>query len=1263
MTADAEINGLKPESPLEDSVDETLVDGGVVDLQARAVGVGVDQSPILESVNGEERDLGEKAVGIDGACCNAEVKDNGGLRGDLGSEKVESCDPGSESDREAKPEVGVSAVAGDEVEEEKEAGEIVGEVEEPVALEEEKEMGEEGEKLGSHTEFLVEEIKEEENVVAEEIGRDEVQENLEVVVVGDAKESESMVAEKGSDEAIESREIVAEEAKEAENIVERALESEDLVAEKDVEEVSEIHEAAPESKNVVAETSSEEILKSHDLLIEEALEPKDVVAETSGEEISKSSDFVIDEAPESKDVVVEGGSDAVEISSEEVVIKGSPVSENVLAEMDSDERVSEEKAEDAREYKNVETSSEQVSESPEPVIEEVVELKDVVAEQGNEEVTKVAELITEEALESEYVIVGSGSEQVSERTDLMITEEPESENVVTKTASEEVELMKKHDVLVDESRVHGQDEQEEPGLETNVDDAVPEAAKIEEKEHPEVLISVTGISESIVVKPEEALSTDVAQQTQKIDAFCEKDGPADQVRKDETLGENGKAGGPVKKDDALGEDGGPAAEIQANEASLENGTDDIGSDVVLCENGVARDLKMEAGSGTYENGHATLLADEKLEDHVVANGSEVSTCTDTDEPPLSVVSDELVGGSNEAELPVSKDNDDKLSSNEPMTVKETGKVDTQVVKPQIYWLAKISWYHNPELAAQIKHVQSQRAELTIALNKISSEIRRQREIVNKCEALRDAAKEAESAASDTLSEKKKEIEAVELKIASLIGDLKNATLIDGIDDQIASLERTLQHETIPLKQEKQLLEEIKKLKERREKLSSGMDPEMQIKEALDLKNQISASLKDLRKELDPLKSEITQAKKKKYAAMEKHKKEKDCLNELIQKQKRVADDRGAAFWLEEKLKGENKHYREYKDDEKTANMYLASGDQRIACHCNNQVEKVMKLWNTDSQFRKKYVESNVRSTLRRLKTFDGRSLGPGEQAPEMPSIEAMGSANVSTMPSSNSKTSLPVSAQKHEKEKVSAITKVQKKDSAATSNLLQKNQPVSLRKTTKVMSEEISVTVLDSKEIEDDKVERKLTKEEEEMMRKAEELARKEEELRKAKLEAELKERLREEQKAKAKEAEERKKKQAEKAQVRAQLRAQKEAELREKKKAKKEEKKRKVAFAATAETIDKNVEGDDATNTKSTAPETVTEPEIKVTTTSRRPPLTKKYNKMEPIPLPLRNRSRRKMKSLVLKGLGITALLLVIVFCLYKFLPSSQSSQTNIGY
>lgn len=56
--------------------------------------------------------------------------------------------------------------------------------------------------------------------------------------------------------------------------------------------------------------------------------------------------------------------------------------------------------------------------------------------------------------------------------------------------------------------------------------------------------------------------------------------------------------------------------------------------------------------------------------------------------------------------------------------------------------------------------------------------------------------------------------------------------------------------------------------------------------------------------MDPVKFEIKQATKQRYAATEKHKKEEDCLIVLEQKQKRVDEDRKAAFWLEEKLKGE-----------------------------------------------------------------------------------------------------------------------------------------------------------------------------------------------------------------------------------------------------------------------------------------------------------------------------------------------------------------------
>ncbi|PPD74657.1 hypothetical protein GOBAR_DD28415 [Gossypium barbadense] len=49
-----------------------------------------------------------------------------------------------------------------------------------------------------------------------------------------------------------------------------------------------------------------------------------------------------------------------------------------------------------------------------------------------------------------------------------------------------------------------------------------------------------------------------------------------------------------------------------------------------------------------------------------------------------------------------------------------------------------------------------------------------------------------------------------------------------------------------------------------------------------------------------------------------------------------------------------------------------------------QVEKFTDLWNNNDEFRNEYVRCNGRSTLWRLRTLDGRALGPGEVPPVIP---------------------------------------------------------------------------------------------------------------------------------------------------------------------------------------------------------------------------------------------------------------------------------------
>ena len=46
----------------------------------------------------------------------------------------------------------------------------------------------------------------------------------------------------------------------------------------------------------------------------------------------------------------------------------------------------------------------------------------------------------------------------------------------------------------------------------------------------------------------------------------------------------------------------------------------------------------------------------------------------------------------------------------------------------------------------------------------------------------------------------------------------------------------------------------------------------------------------------------------------------------------------------------------------------------------------MELWNNNEEFRKEYIKYNMKSTLRRFRTLDGRSLGPDEEPPALVNV-------------------------------------------------------------------------------------------------------------------------------------------------------------------------------------------------------------------------------------------------------------------------------------
>ncbi|RWW77621.1 hypothetical protein BHE74_00014216 [Ensete ventricosum] len=380
--------------------------------------------------------------------------------------------------------------------------------------------------------------------------------------------------------------------------------------------------------------------------------------------------------------------------------------------------------------------------------------------------------------------------------------------------------------------------------------------------------------------------------------------------------------------------------------------------------------------------------------------------------------------------------------------------------------------------------------------------------------------------------------------------------------------------------------------------------------------------KNLKKELEPLRTEVLQTEANSAAARKKYDEQQQLLKGLQQQFKDADAVRQKAYG----------HWRELK------NMLI------------EKVEKVMNLWNNDDEFRVQYVGSNMNSTLRRLKTSDGRSLGPDEEPPIIHSNQVKGPSF--PLPLANISDYVPPVALEA---KIEASKEV---DLFPAMQAATKNQPVKPKKTAKPISNKTKETVVAKvldREVENNEVDSR-TKEEEECIKKAEELLKKEEELRKQKAQAELKEQCRLEQRAKAKEAEERKKRQAEKAQARAEYRAQKEAELREKKRAKKHKKK-----GVTGEdTTGSGTEEDPAPSTETSPPEAAREADVTATTAPKRPSrpvvTAKQYNKIQPIPLPLRKKGKRKMTTWMW-------VLLTVIVVLLLFLAGSYISISSLTF
>lgn len=461
-----------------------------------------------------------------------------------------------------------------------------------------------------------------------------------------------------------------------------------------------------------------------------------------------------------------------------------------------------------------------------------------------------------------------------------------------------------------------------------------------------------------------------------------------------------------------------------------------------------------------------------------------------------------------------------------------------------FYFPKHRLYEDPKIKAKIDQQDKEIAKLNQARFQLIEEVRARKseksEVLNQLKALRGDYEQYKS----IMDEKKKEMEPLK----QALGNLRNTNGPGGrgglcsseeeLNDVIYSLKYRMQHESIPLTEEKQILREIKQLEGTREKVIANSVVRTKIQDSMGKKEVIQDQVKLMGADLDGVRKEqqAVQAKRtqlrdqaaaydKKIAAIQA---ELDVLTEKRDKAFKIIQD-----LRRQKDEANAHHYQSRSLVNKARDIAARKEVSALEELSNAEMEKFMALWNGNKAYREEYKKKMFHHLDGRQLSIDGRMRGPDEKPLVTP--EAPAPATVET--------------------EVKPLKQQPKEDIKASSQDVKPNQK--------------------AKRVDIDDAEYEIP---------AIEKSRKESSAEKKVDEEKLKEIKREEEIAKAKLAMERKKKLAEKAAAKAAVRAQKEAEKKLKKSQEREKKaKKKAGSSSLEETSESAAEASEAEKVEET--------------------------------------------------------------------------------
>ncbi|KAK7317756.1 hypothetical protein RJT34_02241 [Clitoria ternatea] len=484
----------------------------------------------------------------------------------------------------------------------------------------------------------------------------------------------------------------------------------------------------------------------------------------------------------------------------------------------------------------------------------------------------------------------------------------------------------------------------------------------------------------------------------------------------------------------------------------------------------------------------------------------------------------------------------KFESNEDESAKAEGGVvvvaDPNVPKDAVedwpapkqirsFYFVRFRPYDDPKIKASLDKLDKEITQKNQARIKLTDAIRAKRleraDLISQIKSLRDDNRQFQS----IVDEKIREIEPLQ----QALGKLRTAnnglcSSEEELNNVIYSLQYRMQHESIPLAEEKQILREIKQLEGTREKVIANAAVRAKVQDSVGQKETIQDQVKLIGGDLDGV-------KKERQAIRFKIKQLDDALKAIDKDIQSLQEELGAVTQKREKSFESIQQLRKQRDEGNShfyqsrailnkAREFAAKKDiNAIEELSQTEVERVMSLWNSDKSFRDDYEKRILPSLDMRQLSMDGRMRNPDEK----PLLEEPKPAQTDVLPKSTAKQ--PKGEAKSSALETLPTQKVQKETKKKGKDLKPNPDHRDSEDTDEYAFELPKETTVKEPAIDPEK----------------------------------LKEMKREEEIAKAKLALERKKKLAEKAAAKAAVRAQKEAE----KKLKEREKKAKKAAGSSA--------------------------------------------------------------------------------------------------